>query len=78
MTYSITYKRSAANDLIHLSKQEKNRILDKVERALSSDPYRYPQLKGEYAGLRRLQVGNYRLIYTFTAADILALRIGHR
>ena len=78
MAYSISYKRSVAKDLKHISKQDKNRILDRVEQALSSDPYRYPQLKGDYAGLRRLRVGNYRVIYAITAMDVLVLRIGHR
>ncbi|MEE9162268.1 MAG: type II toxin-antitoxin system RelE/ParE family toxin [Candidatus Neomarinimicrobiota bacterium] len=78
MAYSIRYKRSVANDLRHLSRKAKGRLLGKVEKALSSEPQRYPQLKGDYVGLRRLRVGNYRVIYALTETDVLVLRIGHR
>ena len=67
-----------AKDLKQLSKQQKNLILNQVEQALSSDPYGNPQLKGDYAGLRRLGGDIYRVIYAITSTGVLVLRIGHR
>ena len=77
MAYRITYKRSVARDLAHLDKPTQRRILDKIEAELSSDPLRYPALKGSYAGLRR-RVGDYRVIYALLEEEVLVLRIGHR
>lgn len=78
MGYKLTYKRSVAKDLAHLSKPTQRRILDKIETELTSDPERHPLLKGAYAGLRRLRVGDYRVIYTVQEEEVLVLRIGHR
>lgn len=78
MGYKLTYKRSVAKDLAHLSKPTQRRILDKIETELTSDPERHLLLKGAYAGLRRLQVGDYRVIYTVQEEEVLVLRIGHR
>jgi mRNA interferase RelE/StbE len=38
----------------------------------------YPVLKGEFAGLRKMRVGDYRVIFTIMDNDILILRIGRR
>jgi mRNA interferase RelE/StbE len=37
-------------------------------------------LKGEYAGLRRIRVGNYRIVYEVQDRQlmVLVIRIGHR
>lgn len=78
MAYNIRYKQSVAKDLAHLSKPTQRRIMDKIETELTSDPERHPLLKGAYAGLRRLRVGDYRIIYTVLEEDVLILRICHR
>ena len=38
----------------------------------------FPALKGEFAGLRKFRVGDYRVIYTLLGDDVLILHIAHR
>lgn len=35
-------------------------------------------LKGQFAGLRKYRIGDYRVIYAILGDDVLVLRIGHR
>ena len=78
MAYSITYKKSVAKDLSRLGKSEARRILDKIEKELSARADNYPLLKGAFAGLRKLRVGDYRVIFAVLEQEVLILRIGHR
>ena len=78
MTYSITYKRSVEKDISKLGKPEAKRILDKIEKELSARADNYPLLKGEFAGLRKFRVGDYRIIFAILEQKVLILRIGHR
>jgi mRNA interferase RelE/StbE len=41
-------------------------------------PEANPVLKGQFAGLRKLRVGDYWVIYALLGDDVLILRIGHR
>ena len=78
MAFEITYKQSVEKDLATLGKAEARRILDKVEKDLSVRADAYPLLRGPFAGLRKLRVGNYRVIYAILGEQVLVLRIGHR
>lgn len=78
MVYKIQYKKSVAKDFKTISKNVQSQILDKLEHVLSSAPYKYPALKGHFAGLRKLRVGNYRVIFTILDDKVWVLRIGHR
>ena len=78
MAFNIQYKKSIARDLGRLDKKEARRILEKIEKDLSERADAYPVLKGEFAGLRKMRVGDYRVIFTVMNNDILILRIGHR
>ncbi len=78
MAYNIQYKRSVEKDLARLDKREARRILDKIEKELSAHPDRYPTLKGEFEGLRKMRMGDYRVIYAVLGNDVLILRIGNR
>jgi len=78
LAYNIVYKKSVHRDLKKLSKAEAGRILDQIERELLKKPESNPVLKGQFAGLRKFQVGDYRVIYALLGDDILILRIGHR
>ena len=78
MAFNLTYKKSVEKDLAGLGKAEARRILDKIEKDLSSRADVYPQLQGDFAGLRRLRVGDYRMIFAVLGPDVLVLRIGHR
>ncbi len=78
MAFNIKYKKSIERDLGRLDKKEARRILNKIENDLSEYAESYPILKGEFAGLRKMRVGDYRVIFTLMDNDILILRIGHR
>jgi addiction module RelE/StbE family toxin len=78
LAYNIQYKRSVEKDLSRLDKREARRVLDKIEKELSTHPDRYPILKGEFEGLRKMRMGDYRVIYAILGNDVLILRIGNR
>jgi mRNA interferase RelE/StbE len=78
LAYNIVYKKSVQRDLKKLSKAEAQRILNQIEEDLSENGDKYPLLKGQFAGLRKYRVGDYRVIYAILGDDVLILRIGHR
>lgn len=78
MAYNVVYKKSVLRDLKKLSKAEVSHILDQIEKELAKKPASYPLLKGQFAGLRKYRIGDYRVIYALVGADILVLRIGSR
>jgi mRNA interferase RelE/StbE len=78
LAYNISYKKSVQKDLAALDTREARRILDRLEKELRHHPETYPTLKGDYAGLRKLRVGDYRVIYTILGDEVLVLRIGNR
>jgi len=78
LAYNIIYKKSVARDLKKLSKPEAKRILDLIEKELIKQPESKPVLKGQFAGLRKYRIGDYRVIYALLGLDILILRIGIR
>ena len=78
MAFNISYKKSVERDLSRLDKKEARRILAKIEKDLAQQAESYPALKGEFAGLRKMRVGDYRVIFTLMDNDVLILRIGHR
>jgi mRNA interferase RelE/StbE len=78
LAYSVVYKKSVHRDLKSLSKAEAKRIMDLIEPELVKRPESNPVLKGQFAGLRKFRVGDYRVIYALIGAEILILRIGNR
>ena len=78
MAFEIAYKKSVHKDLVNLGRAEARRILDKVEKDLTARADSYPVLKGQFAGLRKLRVGDYRVIFAILDTQVLILRIGHR
>jgi mRNA interferase RelE/StbE len=54
------------------------RIIARIEQELSSDDLTPEPLHGPYSGLYKLRVGDYRVIYTFSADAILVVHIIHR
>jgi mRNA interferase RelE/StbE len=78
LAYNVVYKKSVQRDLKKLSKPEARRILNQVEAELSKSADAYPVLKGQFAGLRKFRVGDYRVIYAILADEVLVLRVGHR
>ncbi len=78
MAYEIAYKKSVSHDLKKLSKAEARRILERIERELPKKADRQPVLKGQFSGLRKFRVGEYRVIFAIVEGEVLVLRIGHR
>lgn len=79
MTYSLQIKRSAAKALAKITKNDRIRLVEAIDR-LREEPNAGGVLKGEFAGLRRLRVGSYRIIYEVIDDQlvVLVIRIGHR
>jgi len=78
LAFDIAYKKSVGKDLAGLGKAEARRILDKIEKELPTRANSYPVLKGQFSGLRKLRVGDYRVVFAILDAQVLVLRIGHR
>jgi mRNA interferase RelE/StbE len=78
LAYKIEYKSSVFRDLKHLDKNVAKRIAKELSDSLSSDPNCGEPLFGQFKGLLKLRVGDYRVIYSKTKEGFLILRIGHR
>ncbi len=79
MTYSLRIKKSAAKALAKLPRDDRLRLIEAIDR-LREEPNAGGVLKGEFAGLRRLRVDGYRIIYEVIddRLVVLVIRIGHR
>ncbi|MCY4013762.1 MAG: type II toxin-antitoxin system RelE/ParE family toxin [Gammaproteobacteria bacterium] len=79
MSFSIRIKGSAAKELKRLDRAVRSRIASHIDR-LAEHPYAGSALKGDLRGLRRLRVGEYRVVYEIQeeALVILVVRIAHR
>jgi len=77
--YSIRIKASAAKALCRLPAADRLRVIEAVDR-LAKEPGAGGTLKGEFSGLRRLRVGQYRIVYEIMDDElvVLVVRIGHR
>ena len=78
MASKVTYKASVERDLEKPDIAEARKLLGKIEKELARDPAMGEPLKGEFRGLYRYRIGDYRVIYAKTKGGILVLRIGHR
>ncbi|HEY0324079.1 MAG TPA: type II toxin-antitoxin system RelE/ParE family toxin [Pyrinomonadaceae bacterium] len=79
-SYKVEWKRSGIKELRDLPKDAVERILKAVEQ-LSENPY--PIGVRKLVGAEhtyRLREGNYRVLYTITAASMVVqiIRVGHR
>ena len=78
MVYKITFKKSVAKDLKKIDHSEADRILKRITSELSKQADEFPELKGQFAGLRKYRIGSHRIIYAIIDDSILILRIQHR
>jgi len=78
LPYKIEYKSSVARDLKKLDKNVAKHILQQLETSLSENPNCGLPLKGQFKGLFKYCIGDYRVIYTNIKEGVLILRIGHR
>jgi len=79
VTYSLQIKKSAAKALAKISKNDRIRLIEAIDR-LREEPNAGGVLKGEFAGLRRLRIGSYRIIYEVIDDQlvVLGVRVAHR
>jgi mRNA interferase RelE/StbE len=70
---------SALKALERIGREDRLRMVAAIDR-LRTNPSAGSVLKGEFAGLRRVRVGVYRVVYEVQedVLVILVVRIGHR
>ena len=78
MAVRVEYKASVERDLRKLGQATAVRVTRKIEKTLAQEGRQGEALSGEFAGLYRLRVGDYRAVYARTDEGYLVLRIGHR
>ena len=79
MSFSIRIKGSAAGELKRIAKADRARLVEAIDR-LSENPYLGNALKGDLRGLRRLRIGDYRVLYELQHGElvVLVVRVAHR
>ena len=75
MTVKIFYKASVKRDLRKINPNHVGRILREIRNVLADNPRIGEALHGDFAGLYKLRVGDYRVIYALIEEGVLVLRI---
>ncbi len=78
MAYRIDYKRSVFNDIKKIDQPVAERIIHEIDSELAKNPEIGEALKGQFKGLYKYRVGNWRVIYSILSDSVLILRIRHR
>ena len=78
LTSKILYKSSVSRDLRKISSKEVDRILRQVRATLGDNPQSGERLHGDFEGLLKLRIGEYRVVYALSDSDVIVLRIRHR
>ena len=78
MSCTIRIRRSAVTALSALDPHDRRTIADHVT-GLAVNPTVGSALKGEITGLRRIRIGEYRIVYEYRGEEleVLALRCGY-
>ena len=79
MSFSIRIKESAARELRRVARPDRIRIATAIDR-LAETPHLGTALKGDLRGLRRLRVGDHRILYEIRDEElvVLVVRVAHR
>ena len=79
MSFSIQIKGSAAKELNRIDVSTRSGIVAYIDR-LAESPHLGTTLKGDLRGLRRIRVGDYRVIYEVqdSVLVVLVVRVAHR
>ena len=79
MNFSIRIKGSAAKELKRVARKDRTRIVAAIDR-LAENPFLGNALKGGMRGLRRLRVGDYRVLYEVREdlLVVLVVSVSHR
>ena len=77
--YTITIKQSAAKALAKIESPQRKRLIETIDK-LKTNPTAGSVLKGEFTGLRRIRIGDYRIVYEVQNEQlvILVIRIMRR
>jgi mRNA interferase RelE/StbE len=78
LVFRIDYKRSVFNDIKKIDRPVAERIIYEIESELAKNPQIGEALTGQFKGLFKYRVGNWRVLYAILSDSILILRIGHR
>lgn len=79
--YKVEYLESVKGDLLNLSKTDKQQIKKSIEKKLTTNPIEFGKpLQYSLKGLRRLRVGDFRIIFQIHEENntVLIVKIGHR
>ncbi|HUT19669.1 MAG TPA: type II toxin-antitoxin system RelE/ParE family toxin [Anaerolineae bacterium] len=79
--YQVEFVPEAESDLAHLSKPIAQRVLKRLRwLAENLDAITPELLSGQWRGVFKLRVGDYRVLYTFDKAEqkIVVHLVGHR
>lgn len=79
MSYSVKVKASAAKALARIAQPHRLRLITAID-SLKDNPHQGTLLKGDLSGLRRIRVGDYRVIYEVNEGElvVLVVTVGHR
>ena len=79
VTYSVRIKSSAAKELARLPRDARERLVEAIDK-LGEEPLAGALLKGGLRGLRRIRVGDYRIVYEVLDDElvVLVIRVAHR
>ncbi len=77
MSCKIAFKKSVARDLKKIDKDLTDRILKRIEDELPEKAESFPALTGNFSGLRKFRVEDYRVVYSIIEDTALILRIRH-
>ena len=78
MTSKILYKSSVSRDLKKIAPRDVVRILSQIRTILGDNPQSGDRLHGDFEGLLKLRIGEYRIVYALSGNDVVVLRIRHR
>ena len=78
MASRIAFKKSVARDLKRLGTAEAELVLTRLAAELPQNAEACPELKGKFAGLLKLRLGDYRVVFAIVGDTVLVTRIGHR
>ncbi len=78
MVHKIVYKSSVSRDLRRIDPKRVARMLSEIKDVLDQNPEAGEPLTGEFKGLYKLRIGEYRVIYAKIDDTLLVLRIRHR
>lgn len=77
--YKITFQKGAIADLKAIDKPTRTRILERLSLRLALSPRTYGvPLRYEFAGLYKLRVGDYRVVYVVEGLLVDIVVVGHR